>query len=421
MAERWAAFPLRLCEEVAGALEGCPQVELDCYDDALEMRECVEGASLVLVGQGEGGVSDINLAAAIVSDGCPCEVVLVSDEPTGSLRSRARRAGIAKVVQSEAVVGLVRLRLARMRVAGSQPSGEGTPEARQPRRGPAGRLARRPDDHAAPVLVVASARGGVGKTAISAAMAVVAQSWGMRVALVDLDLSTGNLFNAFGLPKGQDLAGLVEGRRGASLGVEASAVKAAEKVSLLGPCDLPEMAEVVFPFVGQLVDEASACSDLVIVDTSTTWTDGVAQAAQLCDRLLIVSNEGSESPGSVARLAALAVRLGIARTRIVRVSNFGDLRHAGAARINRADVGLETARLMRVADGGSGTSELLASGYAEQLSQLDSPFSSSVSSLLAQLLAELGRLPDDKAAKAALDRDWTKAKRGLFSRWMEAS
>ena len=99
MAERWAAFPMRLCEEVAGALEGCPQVELDCYDDALEMREVLEaegeGLSLVLVGQDDEGVSDINLAAAIIQDGCLCEVVLVSDEPTGSLRSRAIFAAIS--------------------------------------------------------------------------------------------------------------------------------------------------------------------------------------------------------------------------------------------------------------------------------------------------------------------------------------
>ena len=55
------------------------------------------------------------------------------------------------------------------------------------------------NDGDAPVVAFVSGRGGVGKTSLVAMMATVAGSWGMRVALCDLDLSCGNLYSCFGV------------------------------------------------------------------------------------------------------------------------------------------------------------------------------------------------------------------------------
>ena len=57
-----------------------------------------KGAGNVVVGPVENGVSDVNLAAAIVCDQQADQVVLVRENASGSLLSRARRAGISDVI-----------------------------------------------------------------------------------------------------------------------------------------------------------------------------------------------------------------------------------------------------------------------------------------------------------------------------------
>ena len=59
-----------------------------------------------IVGHGDSGVSDLNLAAAVAHDGFASEVVLVARGASGSLRSRASRAGITRVVDATVAPGL---------------------------------------------------------------------------------------------------------------------------------------------------------------------------------------------------------------------------------------------------------------------------------------------------------------------------
>ena len=63
-------------------------------------REEEPGTVGAIVGHTEDGVSDMNLAAALVRDGLASEVVLVARGASGSLRSRASRAGIVRVVDA---------------------------------------------------------------------------------------------------------------------------------------------------------------------------------------------------------------------------------------------------------------------------------------------------------------------------------
>lgn len=70
------------------------------FDDGLQLRNYVRIQNLtscaVMVGLTASGVSDVNLAAALVMDGC-ARVVLVGRCISGSLRSRALQAGIHDV------------------------------------------------------------------------------------------------------------------------------------------------------------------------------------------------------------------------------------------------------------------------------------------------------------------------------------
>ncbi len=268
----------------------------------------------------------------------------------------------------------------------------------------------KPEDPAAPIIVLASGRGGVGKTALVATMAVAAHKWGLRVAMCDLDLWFGNLYSCFGLSGPADLAPSspeeLRDRDWLSCGK-----RVANGLDLWGPCEVPEYAETVYPHVAELLGQLSRSYDVVLVDTSVSFTDAVAQCVQQCDRLVLTVDTREGSGAAQSRLAALAVRLGVARTRIVRLANRCGVRGRGEPLINRADIGLETARTIRVLDGGSEVSDCLAEGRVEELFDLGSRFAESAAHVMAQLLSELGRLPNTPEARLALE---TKRER---SRW----
>lgn len=415
-------------------------------DDMRRMGEQEPGRYGAVVGEGVPGVSEVNLAAVLAASGDFTQVVLAMRGVSGSLRSRAARAGI------DAVIDVAGLEGAGAAGQGRSSSGDVAPAAAGPAPGPAGAAAaptgpapvpagdiraqappappvREADRRhvvpcppavkgRGPVVAFCSGRGGVGKTALVAVCAAVAAGWGLRVAVLDLDLSCGNLYTCFGLPEGFDIL-----RGGAEDGPRASAsprgAAACEGVRLFGPCPRPELAEEAMPLVEGLICGASAGFDLVLVDTSTTFTDGVAQAIQLADRVLIVSDGAGGSAAASARVAGLAVRLGVARTRIARLENKAPARGRPEPVFPSAAVGLEGARTFSVLDGGEEARELLCAGRAAELVELGGPLPDSASTLLAQVLAELGQLPESEAASRALAAA-TPRRRSFFGRKREA-
>lgn len=383
-------------------------------DELRRMSRVARAGELgVVVGPVESGVSDINLAAAIVEGGRARDVVLVCREATGSLRSRARQAGIDRVIEEGELP-------ARETLPGAQPAeatgvGEASPvfAASFSAACDSGEL----PGEGAPLLTLCSGRGGVGKTTLAVCLSAVAARWGLRVCLLDLDLSCGNAASCFGLATGSDLAALAQDAAPAVL--SRSAVSAAPGVSLMGPCERPETAELVAGYMAGLLDWATREFDLVVADTSTTFTDAVAQAAQRADRLLLVSDGRPGALSSVARMGGLAVRLGVARTRVARVENRSDARSGQSAAEKGAEAGLEAARVYRVLEEDE-VEGLLASGRAVELCEPGYPFSDSVASMLAQLLAELGKLPEHEEARHAYGLSQRGRRRGLFGRRREA-
>lgn len=381
---------LRGREELERALRSLePHAHLVYARDAADMRCRLRDeephAVGAIVGLSDNGVSDVNLAAALVADGRAHTVVLVTPKATGSLRSRATHAGITCVISLDEL---------------PVPTFDGVGEE-----APVTQPAASPAREGAPIVVFASGRGGVGKSALAATAAVTAGAWGLSVGLVDLDLACGNLPAHFGVGRWVDpVAASAEGEGGLTRGSVASAgVDAAHNVTLWGPCERPEMAELAMPLAGPLLGRVAAQTDLVIVDTSSTCTDAVAQALQMADRLVLV--HGGEPGGipSVARMSALAVRLGVARTRIVRIENGCPPRQLGAPFLPRAEVGLESARAFRVPDDGPDVRELLMAGKATELCEMGGSFVRAVSAVLAHVLQELGHLPDCEGARRAAD------------------
>ncbi len=399
-------------------------------DDLRRIAGQDPGCYSAAVGAGIEGVSSVNLAAALAADGDFLQVVLVEREASGSLRSRAARAGVEAVVDpadlpsgaARAAVPMVSPEPAAPSAAGEAATGaEGTLPA-APSRLPSRDARDRPRvvpgppqvKGRAPVVVLCSGRGGVGKTCLTAALAVAAAGWGLKVCALDLDLSCGNLYSCFGLPEGFDLARIAAD---GAVADDRAGVQACEGVRLLGPCSRPELSEEVMPAIESLICAATSTSDLVLIDTSTTFTDGTAQAVQLADRVLVVSDGGPGSAAATARTSSLAVRLGVARTRLARLENRSSPRgRMGGVSV---EVGLEAARTFSVVEGGDEACELFAAGRAAELFDLGLPLADSAASVLAQVLAELGQLPDCDAARKALEAA-SPRKRSFFGRRREA-
>lgn len=402
----------------------------------------VPGELGVVVGPVGQGVSDVNVAAAIVRDGCARSVILACDGASGSLRSRAARAGVDLVIDLTEQVG-----------EGSAAGREAQNEDRQSKPGVAAaplpvpkaeavsvgpepsptesrpsELGRRVDvpsaveerDRRGAVFVFCSGRGGVGKTSVAAVASVVAAGWGLKACLLDLDLSCGNAYSLFGLAHGSDLTRVSEPGEPMERVVSRLALAAAPGVSVLGPCELPESGELVAPRAGELIEAVAASCDLVVVDTSATFTDAVAQAAQVADRLVLVSDGRAGSIAALSRLGGLAVRLGVARTRIVRLENRADARSRREHVFGRAEVGLEVARVFKTYEGGVEVTELLGAGQVVDLVETGGAFPESVATLVAQLLQELGRLPDCEEARRAAEVREQHSWRGLLGLRREA-
>lgn len=392
--------------------------KLEFVHDVDELRRRAldrPGTVWALVGCLSGGVSDVNAAAAIAADGCARSVSIVRRDASGSLRSRAARAGIDLVIDPSELGPASAPKVMCEELPEVAVLSEGLPRTPPT----VGHVIPAPPTvkGRAPVIVFCSGRGGVGKTALAAATCVAASSWGMRVCALDLDLSCGNLYSCFGVPGAFDLTRLCEGE--GTIRPETIGVAACERVRVAGPCERPELADIVMPRTSEIIASCASAFDLVVVDTSTTFTEASAQAAQLADRLLIVSGSGQGATASLARASGLAVRLGVARTRIARLENFADPRGRGASRLACAEVGLEAARQFAVVDGGEEVRELLCAGQAAQLLEFGVPFAGSAATMLAQVLAELGQLPECDAARRALDAGGTH-KRSFFGRKREA-
>ena len=426
-----------MCESVRDAIaQTCgkgEQLELDFFESAFELRRQLlhEHDAYVAIGPlDDGDVSDVNLAAAVVRDGGTRCVMLVRRHVSGSFMSRARQAGVTLVAEarhegiflypiSELHVGgdpnnsfeEDRLAAQRSLLSASVPSvsdepivkdASGIADVPEAERSETFPQRRTLEEGRAPVVVVASGRGGVGKSTLVGLMGLVAKSWGMRVALVDLDLAQGNLRALMGA--GHQGVIHVEGKLPS--GVDAlmeDAQSADQHMLLFGPCERPEDADVASSLVIPLLDRVAQEVDVVLVDTSNTVTDAVADAMQMADRLVLLSDDLPGGLASLARLSGLAVRLGVARARIVRVINHCDPRQPPDLQAGRAEIGLEMARIHQVMEGGIDVVELEAEGALADVMDECRELTASVATCLARLLGELGRLPDVSSAHEALE------------------
>lgn len=240
----------------------------------------------------------------------------------------------------------------------------------------------------APIICFTSGRGAMGKTTLACATAALFAQAHVRCALIDLDLSCGNAARAFGIEHPFDLARLYASPQLLEI-IDKSAVYVNDNLALWGPCEKPETAELVNDAIPALISYATNNFDVVVIDTSTTFTDAACQAVQAADRVMIIHDDMYDALSSLGRTSALVVRLGVARTRICRVQNYANAHAKLDFDFARGEIGLEGASVYGICDGGSDIGELMSLGNMLDICAGNSTFIKSVQTMVTELAHSL--------------------------------
>jgi pilus assembly protein CpaE len=389
----------------------------------------------VIVRNGVGTVSAINLAAALCTDEPERDVYLLEERPTDSLAGRARAAGIRGIIngtQAESLLAIDHAAPVRgfdegacVEIPGTDVFLEGVgykagatirplPELAAPDTAESRIVSAVVSDRAGmpavPPTVAGpaseqgrvvgffSGRGGVGKSTVALMAAFAAQRRGGRVALVDLDLQFGDM----GYLAGREASSHIQRLPLTQLcGGELLPALSDEALTLIVAPDRPEQGEQLVSLIPRLLGELAAQRDLVVINTGSFWTDAHAQAAQRCDHLVFLMDQRATSIEACKQAVDLCLRMQIPQARFHYLLN-GCGRHAAltAQDVSFALGGVEVCGL---ADGGSLVDELLALGCPLELLASGNAFVASLEGFLDRLaggvLAALP--PDDRADERA--------------------
>lgn len=255
----------------------------------------------------------------------------------------------------------------------------------------------------APLVTLVSGRGGVGKTTVAASLAVCAARAGLRAAVIDLDLMHGDMPAVLGAQAPKGLEQLVAHERDGVIAeedIEAAAVRVGPGLTLWGPLERGERAELFGGAVEQLILALRNEADVIFADTSCSWGDAVAVAVGACDRCLLLGSAGETSGDSAARVVGLAARMGVPAARMTSVFNRLGAKGCGEAEALRFEMGASLRSRARIKDGGELTAQMVSFGKLETLIGGDSEFAQSVRSFGYELLSEIGCHVDDRFLKA---------------------
>lgn len=147
-----------------------------------------------------------------------------------------------------------------------------------------------PGRRAATRIAVTSGKGGVGKTSLTANIAVAIARLGHRVGVLDADFSLGNIDVLFGLTPQAHLGAVLDGQKtvdeitldGPS-GVRV--IPAGSGVRALTTLDDSRWARLV-----EAVDTAGAQLDFLLFDTATGIGDNVLDVIGLADYVLVITS-----------------------------------------------------------------------------------------------------------------------------------
>ncbi|KLJ02760.1 MinD/ParA family protein [Luteimonas sp. FCS-9] len=167
-------------------------------------------------------------------------------------------------------------------------------------------------------LAVTGGKGGVGKTNVSANLAIALAGMGQRTMLLDADLGLANLDVLLGLSPRFTLADLVAGR----CTLEEAIIEGPAGVLIVpaasGRRHMAELRPIEHAGLVNVFNDLQHELDLLVVDTAAGITDSVltfCQAAQ--DAVVVVCDEPASITDAYALIKVLARERGVDRVQVV--------------------------------------------------------------------------------------------------------
>lgn len=140
------------------------------------------------------------------------------------------------------------------------------------------------------ILAITSGKGGVGKTSLTVNVAAALARSGHRVGILDADLGLGNVDVMLGLTPGAHLGDVLGGDK--TLGE--IVVHAPGNIQVFpagsGIRALTSLNEPQWQRLAEIVSEASAQLDFLLIDTAPGISDHVLGLTALTDRVLVVTS-----------------------------------------------------------------------------------------------------------------------------------
>ena len=281
------------------------------------------------------------------------------------------------------------------------------------------------DEHV-PTICFASARGGVGRTALAVLSAIALAREGMTVALIDLNFQFGTCLGYLGAESTDglfDMGTPVDRVRIDARSLARCRVTPESGLVAYEFCQVPEQAEVLAGMASDLVRAARAGADVAVVDLPVGVDETVAQVLDLADRCLFVTDQRPLALESLAVQQELCARMGVARTKLATVMNRCDPRHRDEGFLSRVRFEVQTPQVMQVVDGGADVAQMLSIGSAGELFSARNRFALSAADMAHALCVDMGCLGDAptvptraKSLPAASDRPAPVARESFLRR-----
>jgi flagellar biosynthesis protein FlhG len=175
-----------------------------------------------------------------------------------------------------------------------------------------------PEPHRTPTIAVTSGKGGVGKTQLSANIAVLLAQQGKRVLLLDADLGLASLDLAFGIRPSADMLSVMRGQ----CAVEDILVETACGVHLLPACpgrfEMANLSSDEHERLMTLVRGLAALFDVWVMDTGAgIGSNSVGFAAAADQVVLVATPEPTSLRDAYAMAKVLHRRSGVERISLV--------------------------------------------------------------------------------------------------------
>ena len=180
------------------------------------------------------------------------------------------------------------------------------------------------------VISVTGGKGGVGKTNISANLAVAMSMLGRRVMLLDADLGLANIDVLLGLQPSHSLADVVSGTRRLEEVIVTGPAGIRVIPGASGLSDMANLTPAQHAGIIHAFSELTEDLDALIVDTAAGLSEGVLRFCEAANEVLVVvCDEPTSITDAYALIKVLSTERGVSRFRIITnmTHQGGDGRH----------------------------------------------------------------------------------------------